>query len=273
MEGLGALERRLRIALAEGSLLLRYQPVVALASGEVEELRAMLRWPGGGGITPEQLIDIARFAGVLPELHRWILRTACAEGVRWGKDGVAAAVGVTVGSEQILDGTVPTDVADALDSSGLPCRLLHVGLPVSALAVLAEPAALLADLGRLGVSVGVVGVRGWPLPDRLRPTTIDWLGLDRNLVEALAELPVSRAARASVIALVADHRARTVAAGVETDRELSCVEILGVTHALGYRFAPPTAAPELGGLLRRMQGEGSGRDGSFGSGQFRGTRP
>src|SRR5215211_7973010 len=105
MEGLGALERRLRIALAEGSLLLRYQPVVALASGEVEELRAMLRWPGGGGITPEQLIDIARFAGVLPELHRWILQTACREGAQWRREGVPAAVGVTLGADQLRSGT------------------------------------------------------------------------------------------------------------------------------------------------------------------------
>ena len=47
-----------------------------------------------------------------------------------------------------------------------------------------------------------------------------------------------------------------MATGVETDRELDCVEGLGVTHALGYRFAPPTAARELPALLIRMGAAG-----------------
>src|SRR3954454_22274039 len=119
MEVVGALERRLRSALEENSLVLRYQPVVALATGAVEELRAMMRWPGGGGITPDQLIDIARYAGVLPDLHRWILSTACREGAQWRRDGIAAAVGVTLGADQLLDGTAAGDVAAALGASAL----------------------------------------------------------------------------------------------------------------------------------------------------------
>src|SRR6476661_3674022 len=150
MEGLGALERRLRSALEENSLVLRYQPVVALATGAVEELRALLRWPGGGGITPEQLIDIARYAGVLPELHRWILCTACREGARWQREGVSASVGVTLGGDQLLDGTAVDDVAAALRSSGLAPGTLHVGLPVAMASMVEDLAAQVEALGRLG---------------------------------------------------------------------------------------------------------------------------
>ena len=119
MEGLGALERRLRSALQEDTLVLRYQPVVSLATGAVEELRAMLRWPAGGGITPEQLIDIARYAGVLPELNRWVLETACREGAQWRREGVPAAVGVTLGADQLRSGRAAADLAVVLRSSGL----------------------------------------------------------------------------------------------------------------------------------------------------------
>jgi EAL domain-containing protein (putative c-di-GMP-specific phosphodiesterase class I) len=269
MEGVGALERRLRSALHESSLLLRYQPVVAIATGAVEELRAMLRWPGGGGITPEQLIDIARSAGVLPELHRWILVTACREGAQWRREGVTASVGVTLGADQLRDGTAAVDVALALRSSGLPPGCLSVGLPATPpLAPTETPAAVLDDLSRLGVSIGVVGVRNWPLPPSLRSPAVDWLGLDRQLVALLAELPASRVAVATVVALVGDYGAKTIAAGVETDRELSCVEALGVTHALGYWFAPPTPAVELHALLRRMGGKGLKGNGPFRPGRL-----
>ncbi len=223
----------------------------------------MLRWPGGGGITPEQLIDIARSASVLPELHRWVLSTACREGAQWRREGVTASVGVTLGADQLRDGTAAADVALALRSSGLPPGALSVGLPAAPALAPTDTAAVLGDLARLGVSIGVVGVRNWPLPPSLRAPAVEWLGLDRELVGLLAELPTSRMAVATVVALVGDHGAKTIAAGVETDRELSCVEALGVTHALGYWFAPPTPAIELHALLRRMGGKGLKSNGPF----------
>jgi EAL domain-containing protein (putative c-di-GMP-specific phosphodiesterase class I) len=271
MEGVGALERRLRSALAESSLVLRYQPVVALATGAVEELRAMLRWPGGGGITPEQLIDIARSAGVLADLHRWVLATACREGAQWRREGVSASVGVTLGADQVRHGTAAADVAAALRISGLPPRLLSVGVPANLAMAPATTHALLAGLAQVGVSTGIVGIRHWPLPPGLRSAPVEWLGLDRELVGLLAELPAPRVAVAAVVALVSEYGAKTVAAGVETDRELSCVEALGVTHALGYRFAPPTPAIELHALLRRMGGKGMEGHGPFRPGRFWGT--
>jgi EAL domain-containing protein (putative c-di-GMP-specific phosphodiesterase class I) len=260
MEGLGALERRLRSALEESSLVLRYQPVVALATGAVEELRAMLRWPGGGGITPDQLIDIARYAGVLPDLHRWILSTACRECAQWRRQGVTASVGVTLGGDQLRDGTAVDDVAAAVHSSALAPDALHVGLPMAPASMVEDLEPQVEDLGRLGVSLGVLGVRSWPLPAAVRPPAVQWIGLDRELVALLAELPAPRVAVATVVALVGNHESKTVAAGVETDRELSCVEALGVSHALGYRFAPPTPATELHTLLRRMGAKGAKTD-------------
>jgi len=271
MEGLGALERRLRSALEESTLVLRYQPVVALATGAVDELRAMLRWPGGGGITPDQLIDIARYAGVLPELHRWILTTACREGAQWRREGVSASVGVTLGGDQLLDGTAVDDVAAALRASGLAPGTLHVGLPVAMASMVEDLAAQVEALGRMGVSLGVLGVHSWPLPAAVRPPAVQWIGLDRALVGLLAELPTPRVAVATVVALVGDHGSRTVAAGVETDRELSCVEALGVTHALGYWFAPPTPATDLHALLRRMGGKGAETHARFRPGRLWGT--
>src|SRR6476646_3003054 len=184
----------------------------------------MLRWPGGGGITPDQLIDIARYAGVLPELHRWILTTACREGAQWRREGGSASVGVTLGGDQLLDGTAVDDVAAALRSSGLAPGTLHVGLPVAMASMVEDLATQVEALGRLGVSLGVLGVHSWPLPAAVRPPAVQWIGLDRALVGLLAELPTPRVAVATVVALVGDHGSRTVAAGVETDRELSCVE-------------------------------------------------
>jgi predicted signal transduction protein with EAL and GGDEF domain len=232
----------------------------------------MLRWPGGGGITPEQLIDIARYAGVLDALHAWILRTACSEAVEWRAGGVGASVGVTLGIDQLVGGTAADDVAGALAWSGLPPAALTIGIPISAVTSFPHDSrTAIPGLQALGVSVGIAGVTTWPLPDGIRPPSIEWVGLDRSLVSLLAELPTPRAAVDTVAAFVSEPRVRTVATGVETDRELDCVACLGVTHALGYRFAPPTAARELPALLIRMGAAGVTKIGPFRPWSDRGT--
>jgi EAL domain-containing protein (putative c-di-GMP-specific phosphodiesterase class I) len=263
MEGLTALSRRLRHALADGTLALRYQPVVTLATGTVDELRAVLRWPGEE-IAPEQVIDIARCAGMLDTLHRWILRTACTEAVQWRADGVGASVGLTLGVDEVVSGAAANDVAAALAWSGLPAEALCIGIPISA--VTAHPydaPRTLPGLHALGVDVGLVGITTWPLPDAVRPPSTAWVGLDQTLIALLAELPTPDVAVDTVAAFVGEGRLRTVAMGVETDRELDCIGALGVTHALGYRFAPPTAARDLAPLLIRMGAAGVAKIGPF----------
>src|SRR6185437_10250988 len=113
---------------------------------------------------------------------------ACREGAQWRREGVAAAVGVTLGADQLDDGTAVPDVAFALESSGLAPDALHVGVPVGG-SFSSGSAAQVATLGRLGVSLGAVGVRSWPLPPEVRPPATHWIGLDRELVGLLAELP------------------------------------------------------------------------------------
>jgi predicted signal transduction protein with EAL and GGDEF domain len=160
---------------------------------------------------------------------------------------------VTLGVDQLIAGTAAHDVALALISSGLPPASLSIGIPVAAVRSHARQSRwALMQLGDLGVSSGIVGIRSWPLADGVPPSSIRWLGLDRSLVRLLAELPPPRTTVATVAAVAGAHGARTVAVGVETDRELDCIRALGVTHAQGYRFAPPTMATELGGLLARM---------------------
>ena len=239
--------------------MLRYQPVVALATGAVEELRAMLRWPGGGGITPEQLIDIARYAGVLPELHRWILCTACrggrplaARGRRRRRRRDPRRRPARGRHRRRRRGRRP-------GASGLPPGPCTSVCPLPSPRCATRGPAGRGPLGRLGVSIGVVGVRSWPLPPGLRSpatwrgwgSTASWSDCWRSCRPPASPWPPWWPWSPST------GRGRSPP-GVETDRELSCVEALGVSHALGYRFAPPTPASEL---PRRCCPDGSGGDG------------
>ncbi|NJL21203.1 MAG: EAL domain-containing protein, partial [Leptolyngbyaceae cyanobacterium SM1_3_5] len=83
------LETELRSAAAHGELRLHYQPLVSLATGQINGFEALLRWqhPTLGLLAPTEFIDIAESSGSIVEIGLWVLREACRQRL-----SVAAAV-------------------------------------------------------------------------------------------------------------------------------------------------------------------------------------
>jgi len=77
--------RRLRAALDEGVLRLRYQPTVDLVTGEVLGVQAVIHWPQppGPAVRPAELVPLAERTGLIGPLGEWALREACRQAAVW----------------------------------------------------------------------------------------------------------------------------------------------------------------------------------------------
>ncbi len=83
------LEHDLRRAIERRELELAYQPVVALATGRVSAVEALVRWrhPTRGSIPPADFIGLAEETGLIAPLGRWVLEEACRRARAWSGGG------------------------------------------------------------------------------------------------------------------------------------------------------------------------------------------
>jgi EAL domain-containing protein (putative c-di-GMP-specific phosphodiesterase class I) len=130
------IEQGLRGALATESLVLHYQPQVALSDGALTGVEALLRWqhPRYGLIMPDCFIAIAEESGIIEPLGRWVLFTACAQAAeRIRAGGPPFQLSVNVSARQFARDHFEDIVHEALAESGLPASLLEIEITESTL--------------------------------------------------------------------------------------------------------------------------------------------
>jgi EAL domain-containing protein (putative c-di-GMP-specific phosphodiesterase class I) len=67
--------------------LVRYQPKVELASGNVVGAEALLRWrlPGHGDIAPAKVVPLAEESRLILDIGAWVLNQVCSDYSAWQK--------------------------------------------------------------------------------------------------------------------------------------------------------------------------------------------
>ncbi len=236
------MEADLRRALDRGGIALHYQPRIALASGHPSGAEALLRWSDRrrGLVSPGTFIPIAEQSPLIVDLGGWALRTACAEAVRWP----GLPVSVNVSARQLERGILLTQVAAALDASGLPPERLELELTESLLiTVETETLLVLSALRDLGVGIALddfgTGYASLALLKRLPLTTMK---LDRSLTR---ELPRDREDAAIARAIIETGHAlglQVIAEGIETEEQRAFLSGLGCDEGQGYLFGHPQPA-------------------------------
>nr|WP_257019269.1 EAL domain-containing protein [Streptomyces sp. TLI_235] len=250
------LEARLRTAVREGGFTLLHQPVVDLATGVVVGVDAQPRWRSAQGrlLTPSEFLRTAEHGDAAARFARWLLQEAVAAAAARRRDRAGSVpVRIRLTAERICAPGLYETVAGVLRETGLPADQLVVELARTGPDRTAEEVARrLAALRRLGVStaVGGFGAGGGSL-GALARLPLDTLGLDRSLVQEVADSALARALVGHALRLGRDLGLVTAAEGVDHPRQVAVLQELGCRQAQGPAFAPPLDEPRLRRALAR----------------------
>ncbi len=260
----------LRPALERGEFTVEYQPLVGLADGTVHGAEALVRWrhPRYGTLSPDRFIPLAEESGAIVPLGKWVLEESCRQARRWLTEFPKAEVFVSVNlaARQIWDSDVVADVAEVLDRTGLPPRLLQLEITESAvLGPGGRPVQALQALADMGIRIAIDDFgTGYSNLAYLSRLPVHVLKLDGSFIEGFRDpvvpggRPDNRFRRAdadeqivgAMVQLAHALGLTVTAEGIENAAQAERLRLTGCDTAQGWYFARPGAAELVAALLR-----------------------
>jgi len=247
-------EMNLRFALQRQELLLLYQPLVNLTTGEITGVEALLRWmhPEWGVTLPSRFVPIAEDSGLIVPMGRWVLREACTQARRWVDAGLAfGSIAVNISAIEFRSKDFVQSVATILEETGLAPHLLQLEITESVLMQEAHSSAgILTKLKDIGVVLAVDDFgTGYSSLSYLIRFPVDVLKIDQSFVQAISSKRPGGVIVSAVIAMGASLNQRVVAEGVEDETQLAFLKQRYCEEGQGYLFSKPVCVGDVSALL------------------------
>jgi diguanylate cyclase (GGDEF)-like protein/PAS domain S-box-containing protein len=244
-------------ALREGSLILRYQPIVSLRSGATVGFEALVRWqhPTRGLLSPSEFMGIAEDSELIYPIGEHVLRTAIAGARRWTPpDGSSAPyVSVNVSVRQFRAASFLDTVRRVIADEGLaPDRLT---LEITESLLLRDDDRTWEDLHQLrswGVRIAIDDFgTGYSALGYLRQVPLDVVKIDRVFISTMASSRRQRDLVHGIVDLVGVLGLDVVAEGIETTEQRDICAAIGCPYGQGFLFARPMSEADALSWLDR----------------------
>jgi diguanylate cyclase (GGDEF)-like protein len=243
----------LRHAIDHDELVLHFQPKVALDTGRVIGVEALLRWqhPERGLLGPGEFLPLAERTGLISDVTTWVLEAALRQCAEWRAEGTDLPMAINLAGANIIDITLPTRVAEALRRWDVPGDRLQC--EISEDTVMGDPRRatdVLERLRALGVRLSLDDFgTGHSSLSYLKRLPLDEVKIDRSFVSGMAVDASDAAIVRSTIDLARHLGLDVVAEGVETEDVLDALQALHCDVAQGFLLSRPLPALELEGWI------------------------
>lgn len=252
------LKTALHEALGRNELLLHYQPRVALDTGTIHGVEALLRWqhPTMGMVSPARFIPIAEQSGFIESIGEWVLREGCRQQKAWLDAGLPPIrMAINLSAIQMRQPDLVDRVRAILTETGLPPHCLELEITESALVEDQEAVAeKLTAFRAMGIAIALDDFgTGYSALSYLKKFPLDYMKIDQSFVRGIPKDRNDVAITRTIVALASNLDLKVVVEGVETEEQLVFARSEGCDEFQGYLFSRPIPPAALEELLRKAK--------------------
>ncbi len=250
-----ALERDLRLALAEGQFRLYYQ-MQTTHDRQIVGAEVLIRWqhPKHGLVSPLEFIPLAEETGLILPIGQWVLEIACAQLKLWDSDVHTQnlQLAVNVSARQFRQADFVDRVCQVMTNHAINPRQLKLELTESlVLDNVEDTIEKMHALKKFGVhfSMDDFGT-GYSSLSYLTQLPLDQLKIDQSFVRNLG-IKSSDAIVQTIIGMADNLGMEVIAEGVETETQRIFLQQHGCLLCQGYLFSKPVPLEAFEALLEK----------------------
>jgi diguanylate cyclase len=236
----------LRDAIRRQEIVLYYQPILDLATGNVMWAEALARWqhPSRGILEPAMFLGLVADAGLMGPFTMDVLDQAFIQQARWSEQGYDLGVSVNISAASLRDEELPDKIAALIATHSVLAA--RITLEITEDCFIADPEQALLVLERLralGVKLSIDDFgTGFSSLTYIRRLPVTELKLDRTFLSGASQDKRAVSVIRSTIDLAHSLDLRIVAEGIENLDDLVLVDDLGCDAAQGYLIGRPLPA-------------------------------
>lgn len=238
------LEVRLRQAIALEELELHYQPIYDMNTNMMVGFEALVRWrqPDGNLLMPGDFIPMAEDIGIIQEIDKWVMTTACADAAKLvSESNRPLRLALNVSPKQLQIPEYADFVAHQLFINNLSPTQLE--LEVTERVIMQNDPQTqinISALCELGVRLSIDDFgTGYSSLAYLQKFPFKTLKIDRGFVSQICDDPNTQRLVDTIITMAHGLDMEIVAEGIENDEQRQLLQQQGCDHAQGYFFSYP----------------------------------
>jgi EAL domain-containing protein (putative c-di-GMP-specific phosphodiesterase class I) len=242
----------LRRSIERQEMVVYYQPIHCLTTGDVLGFEALARWnhPEFGIVSPAKFIPLAEEIGLIDTLGEHILRLSCTQ-IRRLKDRLnddsRFLLSVNLSCKQFENPDLVQKIKHILDETGFPPTHLKLEITESVFFQYEDKAVrMLHQLRDLGIEINIDDFgTGYSNLSYLMQLPISTLKIDRSFIEPIRKGSNNTQIVQTIIMLAKNLGMKVIAEGVETEYQIEQLKKFDCEVGQGYYFSRPMQFEDL----------------------------
>lgn len=244
------MKKSLRYGVKNKEFILNYQPVIDLKNNRIISSEALIRWnhPIKGLIPPINFINLAEKTGIIKEIGKWTLETACKQNKFWIEKGYSPIkISINMSAIEFKQRNLVKNIKDILQETGLDSKYLVIEITENTvLEDLNHTINVLNELKKMNIKIALDDFgTGYSSLNYLKILPIDYLKLDKSFIDNVTTKSKDQAITKALIKLAHDIGLQVVAEGIETEQQYHYLKEINCDLGQGYFFDKPLSAGEF----------------------------